>query len=360
MFAALRWRELTASVAELGVTDVRYLGLADGECHLADDDVMTRRILEVIEETRPEAVITFGPDGITGHPDHRAVSRWTTAAWNRSDRAADLLYAAMTEEFMDRNDELHRRLGLFAEYGAPPQPLPRSAVALGCTLNPDELERKRTALARHASQTTALATAVGEDAYHHWWRDETFRKGPAADARTSIGRPFGLDRDEELSCSTCEQHDQTLQLSSWHQSSAGVPHAAGVAPHRDGDEVLDMDVAGLAQLGDLEVARGYEEPEPARMDREPQRGGQLEGLAVDTGEVRYPSGSVSRTVRVLNSCQNGLSRPPPDGGEARTGARPRRRCCVVTAKTPSFAASRGGAAGHCPATPRSRTGCSTP
>jgi flavin-dependent dehydrogenase len=178
-FAALRWRELTASVAELGVTDVRYLGLADGECHLADDDVMTRRILEVIEETRPEAVITFGPDGITGHPDHRAVSRWTTAAWNRSDRAADLLYAAMTEEFMDRNDELHRRLGLFAEYGAPPQPLPRSAVALGCTLNPDELERKRTALARHASQTTALATAVGEDAYHHWWRDETFRKGPA-------------------------------------------------------------------------------------------------------------------------------------------------------------------------------------
>ncbi|MEN3263770.1 MAG: hypothetical protein V7646_664, partial [Pseudonocardia sp.] len=30
----------------------------------------------VIEQVRPDTVLTFGPDGITGHPDHQVVSAW--------------------------------------------------------------------------------------------------------------------------------------------------------------------------------------------------------------------------------------------------------------------------------------------
>ena len=186
-FAAFRRAELVASVAELGVTDVRFLGLRDGECDIADDDAQIRAVLDVIDDVRPDAIVTFGPDGITGHPDHRTVSRWTTRAWNRTDRTAELLYAAMTKDFLARHAELHDRLGVFEEYGRPPASIVTSDVELGCRLTPAELDRKRRALARHASQTVGLADIIGEETYLRWWVDETFRRATARDGARRSG-----------------------------------------------------------------------------------------------------------------------------------------------------------------------------
>jgi LmbE family N-acetylglucosaminyl deacetylase len=180
-FAAFRRAELVASVAELGVTDVRFLGLRDGECDVADDDAQISAVLDVIDDVSPDAIVTFGPDGITGHPDHRTVSKWTTEAWNRTDRSAELLYAAMTKEFLARHAELHDRLGVFEEYGRKPASIVTFDVVLGCRRTPAELERKRRALARHASQTIDLADVVGEETYLTWWIDETFRSATARD-----------------------------------------------------------------------------------------------------------------------------------------------------------------------------------
>ena len=185
-FAAIRRAELVASVAELGVTDVRFLGLRDGECDVADDDAAMGTVLDVIDDVRPDAIVTFGPDGITGHPDHRTVSRWTTQAWNRTDRSAELLYAAMTKDFLARHAELHDRLGVFEEYGRTPASIVTSDVVLGCRLTPAELERKRRALAHHRSQTVGLADIIGEETYLRWWADETFRSATQRDG----ARPF--------------------------------------------------------------------------------------------------------------------------------------------------------------------------
>jgi LmbE family N-acetylglucosaminyl deacetylase len=180
-FAAFRRSELTASAAALGVTDVRFLGLRDGECEVADDDDLTRMVLDVIDDVRPDAIVTFGPDGITGHPDHQKVSKWTTQAWNHSDQNAELLYAAMTKDFLSRNADLHDRLGVFEEYGRRPASIVTSDVALGCSLTPAELARKRRALAGHASQTVGLAAACGEETYVRWWANETFRSSTPRD-----------------------------------------------------------------------------------------------------------------------------------------------------------------------------------
>jgi flavin-dependent dehydrogenase/LmbE family N-acetylglucosaminyl deacetylase len=187
-FASLRGAELAASLEVLGVTDLRFLGLADGACADADDHVMIGRLRDLIDQVDPDAIVTFGPDGITGHPDHRAVSRWVTEAWKRSDRRAELLYAAMTEEFLRRHADLHGQLGLLEGYGVAPDGIPTSAVVLACHLTPTELVRKRRALAGHASQTVDLAAVVGERRYARWWRNETFRRPTAAElgARTTV------------------------------------------------------------------------------------------------------------------------------------------------------------------------------
>src|SRR4051794_10788189 len=82
--AAVRHCELRNSLAALDVDELRLLGYEDGDCERHD---ATAIIAGHIADIRPDLIVTFGPDGMTGHPDHRAVSRWTTDAWAMSQPA---------------------------------------------------------------------------------------------------------------------------------------------------------------------------------------------------------------------------------------------------------------------------------
>lgn len=174
-FGVSRALELRRSLGVLGVNDVRFMGLRDGECDVADDEAAVDAISQVIDDVRPEAIVTFGPDGITHHADHRAVSRWTTEAWRRSGDG-ELLYAAMTHDYVAFHRELHDAIGAFNELpDGRPISVGRSCIELECALTEPELDRKRAALAEHESQTAGLAAFMGEDTYRTWWRDERFR-----------------------------------------------------------------------------------------------------------------------------------------------------------------------------------------
>jgi LmbE family N-acetylglucosaminyl deacetylase len=52
----------------------------DGDLDQADPAVATARIAHELRRFRPDVVVTFGPDGAYGHPDHIAISQLTTAA----------------------------------------------------------------------------------------------------------------------------------------------------------------------------------------------------------------------------------------------------------------------------------------
>ena len=86
-----RW-EAAAAMAVLGVDDHRFLGLPDGA--LDRHESRGRALVgQLIDDVRPDTILTFGGDGITFHPDHIAVHRWVTAAWERRGRPGRLLYA---------------------------------------------------------------------------------------------------------------------------------------------------------------------------------------------------------------------------------------------------------------------------
>jgi LmbE family N-acetylglucosaminyl deacetylase len=194
-FARLRRDELAASLEVLGVNDLHVLGLPDGGCAAQEDASMAGVIEDHITSFRPDAVVTFGPDGITGHDDHRAVSRWATRATGETD--VELLYATMTREFVRRHRARHDALGLFGECpNGRPYSVRDDAVALEVSLSQDELLRKRCALARHGSQTDQLAAAIGEADYVTWWRNECFRHPTAADraSAAATGERIGAAR----------------------------------------------------------------------------------------------------------------------------------------------------------------------
>ena len=58
-----------------------WLGYPDGGLSDVPTEELTGRIAEVLAEEQPEVVAGFGPDGITGHPDHIAVGACTDAAF---------------------------------------------------------------------------------------------------------------------------------------------------------------------------------------------------------------------------------------------------------------------------------------
>jgi LmbE family N-acetylglucosaminyl deacetylase len=76
----VREAELRAAAQVLGVRDVELLGYIDGELDQAHPSEAVAKIVKHLRRVQPHVVVTFGPDGCYGHPDHIAISQFTTAA----------------------------------------------------------------------------------------------------------------------------------------------------------------------------------------------------------------------------------------------------------------------------------------
>ena len=75
-----REAELRAAANELGVREVSVLGYPDGGLERVNRAEIVQTVAVHIARIRPHVVITFGPDGAYGHPDHIAISQITCAA----------------------------------------------------------------------------------------------------------------------------------------------------------------------------------------------------------------------------------------------------------------------------------------
>ena len=78
-----RAEEARCSAQALGIQPPILLGFPDGKLgdYVGDRTLiyrLTQRIAEELARLHPDAVITWGPDGGTGHPDHRIVSNIAT------------------------------------------------------------------------------------------------------------------------------------------------------------------------------------------------------------------------------------------------------------------------------------------
>ncbi|NTU81062.1 MAG: PIG-L family deacetylase [Chloroflexales bacterium] len=76
----LREAELRAATQALGVHDLVILDYQDGALAHADPEEATSVLVTLLRRLRPDVVVTFGPDGAYGHPDHIAISQLATAA----------------------------------------------------------------------------------------------------------------------------------------------------------------------------------------------------------------------------------------------------------------------------------------
>ena len=116
-------------------------------------------------------MVTFGPDGFTGHPDHQAVSPWTDLALGDRRTAPAPAVHAVTQGGLDP-ELVDEEFGVFAL--GEPRICTDEELALRLPLEGAPLERKVDALLRQTSQTGGLVDAVGRDRFSAWVATESF------------------------------------------------------------------------------------------------------------------------------------------------------------------------------------------
>ena len=158
--AAIRERELAAALRELGVTEHHWLSYKDGECATAGEDDAARAIAALIEHNRVDSVITFGPDGLTGHSDHCTMSRWVDSAVHISTRKPRIFHIVQPRQTYEAAlKAAHEKLNIFFNIKRPKLvEEPQCAVYLH--LDSDAAVRKYLALKVMPSQTERLLQVV--------------------------------------------------------------------------------------------------------------------------------------------------------------------------------------------------------
>jgi LmbE family N-acetylglucosaminyl deacetylase len=170
----IREAELMTSLEILGVGEHHWLDYRDGTLGEVDADDAVGKLVPIVEDVRPDTVLTFGPEGMTGHADHRSVSRWAREAFRRAaPTGASLYHAVYTQDWVDRFASRFQQFNVFMEEGTPPI-VPRDALAIDFRLPDDLLELKVRALEAQESQIVYMREAFGREAFLEGGREEYF------------------------------------------------------------------------------------------------------------------------------------------------------------------------------------------
>jgi LmbE family N-acetylglucosaminyl deacetylase len=100
--AAARHAEAICACQQMGIEPPIFLDLNDGELGAITDPLakniqaVADNVGKLIAQLHPQVVVTWGPDGGYGHPDHRLVSDAVTQVLQSQNSQIRLFYAALT------------------------------------------------------------------------------------------------------------------------------------------------------------------------------------------------------------------------------------------------------------------------
>ncbi len=173
---AVRTAELERSMEILGVREHHWLDLPDIDMETGLPESGYARVRDLVAEVGPDTILTFGPEGMTGHEAHKSVSEWATRALREAGRPGSrVLYACATPEWAAEFLPVWEPFNVFLP--GTPHVAPREELAIHYELPPDILETKVKAINAHVSQIESILEAVGDEV---WWKEmslEAFRPG---------------------------------------------------------------------------------------------------------------------------------------------------------------------------------------
>lgn len=170
--AEIREEEMNMALKNLSITEHYFLGYQDGYCQDVPLTEGAKRISEFIERVHPDTILTFGPDGMTGHTDHQTISRWVAQATKDTDI---VVFHAVEEEeryrhFMVAAD---KKFDIYFNIKKPPV-FRKEQCDIAFTLPAAALQKKRNALWAMPSQTEQMFDSTPESTMNEMLAHEYF------------------------------------------------------------------------------------------------------------------------------------------------------------------------------------------
>lgn len=169
-----RVKELAAALDILGIREHHWLGYEDGACSEVDEQSPVMQIVTLIDTYQPDTIVTFAPDGVTGHPDHQAVSRWSVRASQASKHNPTVYFATHTQDAYDSfwkmaDQQLHVYFATKA-----PVFISKESCDIHLYLEPDFMKKKSAALQAMPSQYEKMFDFLGEQGVEAAVSEEAF------------------------------------------------------------------------------------------------------------------------------------------------------------------------------------------
>jgi LmbE family N-acetylglucosaminyl deacetylase len=189
----VRVHELRNAGVVLGISEITILDHPDGDLRWANVPILHNEIVMLIKRCRPDAIITFGEDGLYWHLDHIGIHERTyTAVLSLGEHAPPLYYVTMPEGAMKAIVEAaHTSEAVSGEaglWGIAPEAFGEAARPPGFVIDVrDWVPRKLMALRCHRTQIapTNPMSWIDDLEAQRWLGFEQFRRAPIA----STGAP---------------------------------------------------------------------------------------------------------------------------------------------------------------------------
>ncbi len=174
--ATIRSEELGSALRILEVTEHQFLEYKDGACATVPQQDGVAKIADLIEQYQPDSILTFGPDGLTGHSDHQTVGTWAIEAARASSKQPAVFQVveirSKYEDYMRAADE---KFDIYFNIDKPPLREPNECD-ICVVLPPDVCAKKRAALRAMPSQMEAMMQAFPEETLAEMFASEAFIK----------------------------------------------------------------------------------------------------------------------------------------------------------------------------------------
>lgn len=160
--AETRTVELENSLELVGCKNHTWLDYPDSDCRGANEVEAVSRLVEIIKRLQPDSVFTFGSDWqLNRHPDHQAVSEWTTRAFRQGAKSgAKLYYTACDKDMAAIISQDPAKSKIFFEADKVPATVEDELIKF--ELSSELAEVKEKALAAHASQIDVMRANFGD------------------------------------------------------------------------------------------------------------------------------------------------------------------------------------------------------
>jgi LmbE family N-acetylglucosaminyl deacetylase len=172
----IRAAELQDALKILGIKEHYWLGYQDGLCNLVEEAEAVGKIQRIVQTARPDTILTFGPDGLTGHPDHQTVSKWANKVAQSADWPINIYHVVTLRDLYD--NYLKPADEALNIYFMIDEPVLKQAEECDIYFSPtsDLMDIKRRALAAMPSQMETTLKYFDKPTFDKAFAHETFIK----------------------------------------------------------------------------------------------------------------------------------------------------------------------------------------